>query len=638
MHVGIQNTINFDDVDLFEHFDLKELYLSGRTSLLENDSATYKLIGIKDDDSIINLTNNANYNISSTKNCTLTNNVITTHQFSENTVNTLIANVLYNNKKYSTSLAILFKCANAEVVIPVQEPQILKTFTVNLSKNTLDETNNVLNFIGKLDNVQTETTAEIFNNQNNKYLSNISNSVAGISGSISFSDISEDESPVIKFSCVDENDKTYECFKTVKLIGPEPPILKTFTVNLSKNTLNETNNILNFIGKLDNVQTETVAEILNNSNNKYSFNIKKSTASISGSISFSDISEDNSPVIKFSCVDENDRNYECYKVIELIGPEPETPFILSKLIINCENSINEGQSLSYSISGQYINPNEITYIRYYWYYYDNSELSKSDYYSLSYPSFRETEPVINEEETSNGTDPGIFAQNFKSISINKIPSEEALFLHLEYCSDPLFPAELIKEIDTANISEDIIIKVFNGHEYVNLPEKGLGSVYDNYPVNIILPNSISLLRELSSSEYEISGSQIKSLNKELKTIEFNFTTNKETLVFNASGIKDVKIIDLNILSLLIEFKSCTLDENNTALILTYDGTLGNNPIILNNLNSEFFECQPSNVTLSKNIITINDISSDKTFNVKFKYNNIEYIKQISTKIISQNAE
>lgn len=537
MHVGIQNTINYDDVDLFNHLELKELYLSGRTSLLENDSATYELIGIKEDDTIINLTNNANYNISSTENCTLTNNVITTQQFSENSINTLIANVLYNNKRYSTSLAILFKYTDNEIIISPQEPP-LKTFTVNLSKNTLDETNNVLNFIGKLDNIQTETTAEIFNNQNNKYLSNISNSVAGISGSISFSDISEDESPVIKFSCVDENDKIYECFKTVKLIGPEP----------------------------------------------------------------------------------------------------ETPFILSKLIVNCENSINEGESLLYSISGQYINPDEITYIRYYWYYYDNSELSKSDYYSLSYPSFRETEPVINEEETSNRTDPGIFAQNFKTISINKIPSNEALFLHLEYCSDPSFPSDLIKEIDTANIPENVIIKIFDGNEYIDLPSDGLGSVFNNFPVNIILPNSISLLRELSSSEYEISGSQIKSVNKNEKIISFDFTSNKETLIFEASGIKEIKIIDLNILKLLIDIDTYTLNNEGTVLTLTYKGKLGNDQIIVNNLSSEFVGDQPSDVILSKNIITINNISSDQSFNVKFKYNNIEYIKQISTKVITQNVE
>ena len=127
----------------------------------------------------------------------------------------------------------------------------------------------------------------------------------------------------------------------------------------------------------------------------------------------------------------------------------------------------DGKSINITIPE--LDSNKLTYIRYYWYWYDNNNENdnennnennkhKSDYYSLTYPSFSET-PVFIQPES--------LLQNQKTISINKIISDDALYLHLEYSADPTFKNN-VNELDT---SDNIDAKIFDGFEYINLPEE-----------------------------------------------------------------------------------------------------------------------------------------------------------------------
>ena len=104
--------------------------------------------------------------------------------------------------------------------------------------------------------------------------------------------------------------------------------------------------------------------------------------------------------------------------------------------------------------------------------------------------------VLNE----NGKIPSSSYDGFtqKTISIVKIPSNAAVYLELEYSTDPTF-TENVEKISTSGITEnDPRFKIFDGFEYVNIPSNGLGTPFDGFPFNITLsglnPNELTYIR------------------------------------------------------------------------------------------------------------------------------------------------
>lgn len=114
---GIQNTINYDIDNIFKLETLNNLYLSGRTTLNENDEETYSLIGITENGEEIDLTLEGQYKIYPFENCTLNKNTLSTGTLLKKSIHTLYADVKYNEKLYSTSLAILFNVPNYEFYV-----------------------------------------------------------------------------------------------------------------------------------------------------------------------------------------------------------------------------------------------------------------------------------------------------------------------------------------------------------------------------------------------------------------------------------------------------------------------------------------------------------------------------------------
>ena len=116
LHVGIQNTTNYDNGDLFNQDYLINLYLEGETSINENENnekietITYSLKGINQNNQIKDLTQFCSFTIYPNNICTLNNNkIIIPTNINKDTICTLKANLIYHNKAYSTSLAILLK-------------------------------------------------------------------------------------------------------------------------------------------------------------------------------------------------------------------------------------------------------------------------------------------------------------------------------------------------------------------------------------------------------------------------------------------------------------------------------------------------------------------------------------------------
>ena len=93
---------------------------------------------------------------------------------------------------------------------------------------------------------------------------------------------------------------------------------------------------------------------------------------------------------------------------------------------------------------------------------------------------------------------GLFLQNEKTISITKIPSDEVLFLELEYSNDPTFTQNTIISSTYKIAENDSRFKVFDGNNYINVPTSGLGPEFNGCSINVqiddLSPSSITYIR------------------------------------------------------------------------------------------------------------------------------------------------
>ena len=157
-------------------------------------------------------------------------------------------------------------------------------------------------------------------------------------------------------------------------------------------------------------------------------------------------------------------------------------------------------------------------------------------------------------------------------------------------------------------------------------------------------NEINDYNNLSSNILNQTDRFQLTVNKTNKKIEANKVLDFEKIIieflYKKDDINYQKIVNVDLIPNVLEINvsGCELIDDDTKLQITYAGTLNDSQINVNNLTSILLDNQTDDITLNNNIITINDITTDKIFNVKFTYNNVENIKQISTKIVEQNNE
>ena len=673
---GIQNTINYDTDNLFEKDQLIDLYLSGKNTLSSSESETYQLIGVNENGEEINLTSNATFKFDNEE---LNNNKITAPQIINNdSIYMLFANVTYNNKKYATSLAILFKSSS-------------KTFNIQLSKHNLSLNESII-FTATLNNSNIVPNIEILNQSENFELNINNNQITAIK-------IIKNENVMIKFSYTDENNKNYEKIESITLNYEE----KIFNIQLgtSSLSLNDLNlSATTFTATLDNNEINdynNLSSNILNQTDRFQLTVNKTNKKIEANkvLNFEKI------IIEF-LYKKDDINYQKIVNVDLI---PKA--VLTGLIINCNNQVSEPNTLTYLISGTYsdntsreLNSDEYTVSG------SQSTINKSTKtVTLNFTSNKETlifeSNGIKETEVINlnlielydlsGNIPQSVQYNsnwslslsFKLkkqlenqvngtwVNVNNVQVEEAgaiKYLNIlnnvisfkNNVFDTIFDTDIstclkatYTDVTTGKtISNHFILKIlgkedenvfsayiddldhklgknetiefecyFNGHAIEDKTKLSSSIINrsDSENGNLIINcNNLSITSPSIIEESENIGVEIKYLDP--------ISNRKYSDAFMVNLVPDILMVDVS---------GCELIDNDTKLQITYTGTLNNESINDSNLSSELIGDPTNDITLNHNIITINDITTNKIFNVKFTYNNVENIKQISTKIFDK---